>query len=286
MSVQSQITHQHTTARRLARRTARQRIHWTLGNLLMLAGFYLLLYVGGLYLQIDYLRMAARGDNDLEVPRSTLSLASTAAAPAPALPIPSIPFNLPILNSGGEFASAPPPAAQLDQVALVERVVIPSVGIDSKVIEVGWRTEEQNGQLVAVWDVAEYAVGQHKGTANPGEGGNVVLAGHVGGFGKVFKDLFYVQPGDQVVIYSDERQFLYTVQERLLVDEEGVPPEQRAANARLIEPTDYEVVTMITCWPPSGPERFKQRVILRATPFSVEPFGVDSVDAPVPHSIR
>jgi hypothetical protein len=37
---------------------------------------------------------------------------------------------------------------------------------------------------MAIWQVAEYAVGQHRGSANPGEGDNIVLAGHVGGFGQ------------------------------------------------------------------------------------------------------
>jgi LPXTG-site transpeptidase (sortase) family protein len=116
--------------------------------------------------------------------------------------------------------------------------------------------------------VAEYAVGQHRGSSNPGEGGNVVLAGHVGGYGKVFKDLFYVNPGDQITLYSDGQQYLYTVQERLVLTEEGVSPEQRDANAQYIAPTDHEVVTLVTCWPPKGPTKFTQRVVVRAVPFA------------------
>jgi sortase A len=79
-----------------------------------------------------------------------------------------------------------------------------------------------------------------------------------------------------VTIYSGGRQFLYTVEERLIVEEEGVPAEQRAANAALIGPTDEEVVTMVTCWPPNGPEKFTQRVILRAVPF--EPSAAPAAD--------
>ena len=51
----------------------RQRLIWTLGNLLMFTGIYLLFYVGGVYVQIDYQRLAARGDNDLDVPRAMIS---------------------------------------------------------------------------------------------------------------------------------------------------------------------------------------------------------------------
>lgn len=52
-----------------------------------------------------------------------------------------------------------------------------------------------------------------------------------------------------------------------MLDEEGVSPEQRAANARYIAPTNSEVVTLVTCWPPTGPDKFRQRVVVRAMPF-------------------
>jgi LPXTG-site transpeptidase (sortase) family protein len=258
-------------------RSPRQRLIWTLGNLMMFAGLYLLLYVGGVYAQIDYRRLAARGDNDLEVPRTTFSAPQAAPRPAATAPRPTVAqaatavpaFSIPqISGAEGQIASDVPSATQLAHVSAVQRVVIPSIALDSKVIEVGWSTQEISGKAAAVWDVAEYAIGQHRGSANPGEGGNVVLAGHVGGYGHVFRDLFYVHPGDQITIYSGGQEFLYVVQDRLIVDEDDAPPEQRAENAKLIAPTDHEVVTMITCWPPKGPDKFKQRVVVRAVPVS------------------
>jgi sortase A len=181
-----------------------------------------------------------------------------------------VPFTAPILSTAsidGQIAGAIPDAARAAHESTVTRVVIPSVGVDSKAVEVGWEVKEQNGQQVAAWQVAEYAVLPHRGSANPGEGDNIVLAGHVGGYGKVFKNLFYVRPGDQITLYSAGQQYLYVVQERLLLDEEGVSPEQRAANARYIAPTNSEVVTLVTCWPPTGPDKFRQRVVVRAAPF-------------------
>lgn len=251
--------------------TKRRRLYWTLGNLMLLSGLYLFLYVGGLYAQAQYNIMAARGDSDIEAPRILIGAAPSSDfamlatepvdAPAPA----SMPdFQAPVLNE----ARAGIANATHAEVSLVERLVIPSIKLDAKVIEVGWEIVEQGSERVAVWQVAEYAVGQHRGSANPGEGGNVVLAGHVGGFGQVFRDLYYVRPGEPIVLYSNGRQFLYTVEERLVVDEDEAPPEQRAENAKLIAPTDSEVVTMITCWPPTGPDKFKQRVVIRAVPFA------------------
>ncbi|HEX9371392.1 MAG TPA: hypothetical protein VF897_10305, partial [Roseiflexaceae bacterium] len=46
----------------------RAQLLWTLGNLCMLVGVVLLLYVGGLYTQAAYDRYAARGDTDLPAP--------------------------------------------------------------------------------------------------------------------------------------------------------------------------------------------------------------------------
>jgi LPXTG-site transpeptidase (sortase) family protein len=248
-------------------RLARSRLIWTIGNALMLVGVVLLLYVGGVYAQADYDRYAARGDTDLPAPQAIVS------QPAPAAPAPyrPAPFTAPDLSassySEGQVRGAVPDAARAAHQSTISRVVVPSIGVDSKVVEVGWDVTEQNGQQMAIWQVAEYAVGQHRGSANPGEGDNIVLAGHVGGYGKVFKNLFYINPGDQITLYSGGQQYLYTVQERLILTEEGVSPEQQAANAQYIAPTGTEVVTLVTCWPPKGADRFTQRVVVRAVPF-------------------
>lgn len=262
---------------------------WLLGTALMVLGAGLLIYVLVTTLQIEYYRWAARGDSPLPAPQVTTSgfrpadarplpvlpgLAPSAPAPAVAPSAPAGEVSLPAAPAtstlsavdSGLLISEPPEPVRAEWVATVDRLVIPAIRVDFKVIEVGWDTIEENGQLISVWQVAEYAVGQHRGSANPGEGDNIVLAGHVGGYGRVFKDLFYLKPGDEVIVYSRGQPYRYIVSERIVVDEEGVSPEQRLANARYIAPTGYEVVTMVTCWPPSGPDKFKQRVIVRALP--------------------
>lgn len=241
----------------------RARLILTIGNLLFFAGIYVLLYVGGVQSQIAYHRLAARGDNDLVA--HPVVIAAPSSSENNARSEPAV-FSVPVIGevtaplSADDSTSAAP-------ATTVNRLVIPSIDVDSKVVEVGWRIEDIAGQETAIWDVAEFAVGQHRGSANPGQGGNIVLAGHVGGYGKVFRDLYYVNPGDQIIVYSQGQQYLYLVEERILVTEEGVSAEQRAANARYIAPTDHEVVTMVTCWPISGPDRFSQRIIVRAVPF-------------------
>lgn len=255
----------------------RQRLLNMLGNLLLLASSYLLLYIGGMYADVIYHREAARGDSDIAlVERPQLP----ATAPVPTMRPTTPPDELgEDMMRWGTVAGVPhratpaPSSTPAPHISTVERLVIPSVAIDYKVIEVGWSTVEQGGEQVAVWDVADYAVGHHKGSANPGEGSNIVLAGHVAGYGHVFRDLYYVRPGEPVTIYSAGQQHQYVIKERLIVEETNASDEELQINAQLIGPTDAEQVTMITCWPPTGPKKFTQRVVVHAVP-------VDAPDAP------
>ncbi len=230
-----------------------RRWSWTLGNLLMFAGLYLLLYVGGVYADEAYLRAASRGDSTLPLP--VAAVVETVPASAPEA------FIAPNLNVASTAPLAGP--GTTTNHSAVSRLVIPKINVDSKVVEVGWSMQDD----VAVWQVAKFAVGHHQGSANPGEGDNIVLAGHVGGAGPVFADLIKLEPGDQVLLYSGGQEYLYVVRENLRVQEVGVPDEQRIKNAEYMHPTGSEVVTLITCWPPAGPNAFDQRVIIRAEPF-------------------
>ncbi len=147
--------------------------------------------------------------------------------------------------------------------------------IDKKVVEVPFRMEDNIQQ----WEVDLYRVGHHQGTSNPGGGSNIVLAGHSGGTAYPFNDIYYLEPGAVIQLYSNEQLFNYTVTENILVDEVGQPPEKRYENAQYILPTDREMVTMVTCWPLTDVptedgrfiEKFSQRVIVRAEP--MQPVG-------------
>jgi sortase A len=131
-------------------------------------------------------------------------------------------------------------------------ITIPSVGIDSQVVPVGWEMlPGKEGRDSAQWQVAEYAVGHHQGSANPGENGNVVMSGHVDWKGEVFRNLHKVKPGAEVHVYSGDREYLYIVVDTKLVKEEGpdVTDAMRQANAAYMNPTPDQTLTMITCWP-------------------------------------
>lgn len=227
---------------------------WMTGRLLLLAGLYLLFYAGGLYTLSLYNRLAARGDTVLPVIESSHR---------PAQPTD---FSMPDTSAALRSNRSSTPTVPHHDYSTVSRIVIPSIQVDAKVVAVGWTMDEAGSEGQSVWQVDDYAVGHHQGSANPGEGGNCVLSGHVSGEGRVFRRLYALSPGHQIILYSNGQPYLYVVQERLLVDEEQATPEQRAANLCAIQPTDREMVTLITCWPPDGPERYKQRIIVQAVP--------------------
>ncbi len=103
------------------------------------------------------------------------------------------------------------------------------------------------------WEQLKKGVGQHIGSANPGENGNVVLAGHDDVFGEVFRDLDKLQPGDQVILYTMQQQFIYRVTETRIVD-----PSQVDVMNSTTDPT----VTLISCYPYMVD---KQRIVVFAT---------------------
>jgi sortase A len=238
---------------------------------MVVAGLFALLYVGGLQAYIRGRVELRSGTPTVQVRRApALELSpSPVALPSPT-PTPSPP--LPVLNSPQGEASPviPTPVVDPQWRSAVTRIVIPKIGVDSDVIEVGWRVREIAGRQMAVWDVAKFAVGHHQGSGNPGEGTNIVMAGHVAGFaGAVFLDLIDVQPGDEVFLEGDEGQYLYVVEEILLFPEETVSLAERMHNARYMNPTEEEQLTLITCWPPWA---YDHRLIVLARPYRADPF--------------
>jgi sortase A len=145
-----------------------------------------------------------------------------------------------INNFAGILGTSKPPT----------KIQIPSVGINTGIVPVGWEMlPGKDGQKSSQWKVAEFAAGHHQGTANPGQVGNVVISGHVDWKGEVFRDLHNVQRGAEIHLYTDEREFLYIVQDVVLVLEDGATEVQKLQNARYMDPTPDQRLTLITCYP-------------------------------------
>ena len=123
------------------------------------------------------------------------------------------------------LANLPIPTPGLEQAV---RIQVPAIGVDAPVVQ---------GDN---WDQMKKGVGQHVGSADPGQNGNVVLSGHDDVFGEIFRDLEKLQPGDLVFLYTTQRQFVYVV-----TGSQIVPPTQ----VDVMNPTSNATLTLITCYP-------------------------------------
>ena len=90
--------------------------------------------------------------------------------------------------------------------------------------------------------------GHLAGTAQPGEDGNCVIAGHRDTHFRVLKD---IREGDDIVLQTDQGQFLYRVRRTQIVSPE---------NTSALQPTSGAELNLITCYPfyyvGSAPKRF------------------------------
>ena len=108
------------------------------------------------------------------------------------------------------------------------RLVIAKIGVDAPVI---------SGDD---WEDLKKGIGHRLGTANPGESGNMVVSAHNDIYGEIFRDLSKLEPGDEVRIYTDDATFRYIVNTVEIVEPTRV---------EVMDPTDYPILTMITCYP-------------------------------------
>jgi len=123
------------------------------------------------------------------------------------------------------LASLPVPTPGLQQAI---RIQIPAIGVDAPVVQ-------GDG-----WEQLKKGVGQHIPSANPGENGNVVLSGHNDVYGEIFRHLDRLQPGDQVILYTQQRAYTYIVERTLIVEPTAV---------EVIASTGAPTLTLISCYP-------------------------------------
>lgn len=123
------------------------------------------------------------------------------------------------------LANIPIPTPAPDQAI---RIQIPAIDIDAPVVQ-------GDG-----WEQLKKGVGQNIGSANPGQNGNVVLSAHNDVYGELFRYLDRLQPGDQVVLYTQQRQYVYVVDRSAIVEPTAV---------EVMASTGSPTVTLISCYP-------------------------------------
>ena len=123
------------------------------------------------------------------------------------------------------LANIPIPTPAPDQAV---RLQVPRLNLDAPVVQ-------GDG-----WEQLKKGVGQHIGSANPGQDGNVVLTAHNDVYGELFRYLDQLQPGDEVIVYTQQRQHVYVVDRTVLVEPTAV---------EVMAPTGSPTVTLISCYP-------------------------------------
>ena len=137
--------------------------------------------------------------------------------------IDEIPAHLqPMVQS---LANLPVPTAAPDQAI---RIQIPAIDIDAPVVQ-------GDG-----WEQLKKGVGQNFGSANPGQNGNVVLSAHNDVYGELFRYLDKLASGDQVILYTQQRQYVYVVDRTAIVEPNAV---------EVMASTGSPTVTLISCYP-------------------------------------
>ncbi len=142
---------------------------------------------------------------------------------------------------GSSFPPAPAPPAlgvQLQAVAAIPvptpgprsptRIVIPGINIDWPVVE---------GDS---WEELKQGIGHRVGSANPGERGNLVLAGHDDVYGEPFRDLEKLAAGSEVLVYAGGTSFRYVIKAKRVVAPNDLS---------VLSPSKDPIITLITCTP-------------------------------------
>ena len=108
------------------------------------------------------------------------------------------------------------------------RIQIPAIRVDAPIVQ-------GDG-----WEQLKKGVGQHLGTPDPGQNGNVVLSAHNDVFGEIFRDLDQLKPGDEVVLFTSQKTYTYVVEQTRIVEPTQV---------EVLNQTQEAIVTLISCYP-------------------------------------
>jgi len=180
-------------------------------------------------------------------PRPTTTAAPVAAASAAAAQVITASANMPVPQGAANTAKAILPEPGKPAFEQPTHIVIPAIKIDAPVAEAGIIINKQ-GQ--PEWDLPKGRVAAwHNNSSMLGQPGNLVLNGHNNIEGSIFAGLYDLKPGDKVILRSKSREVTYELSYYKLLKEKGEPVSVLIENAKYIEPTQDDRITLVTCWP-------------------------------------
>ena len=163
-----------------------------------------------------------------------------------------------------QFSDKSGDSTALIAASLITRIVIPSADINAPVLTVGMIPTSSSGEQE--WNIARYAVGHHNKTGVPGQGQNIVFSSYASDYGRIFATLDKAIPGSIITVYEGDVAHNYTVVSQKLVKAPHPSTREQISDSEIIAPTKGEQVTFITCWPPSGSDRYSSYLVVIAKP--------------------
>ena len=155
--------------------------------------------------------------------------------------------NMPAPQGAANAAKVVLPAPGKPAFEQPTHIVIPAIKVDAPVAEAGIIINKQ-GQ--PEWDLPKGRVAAwHNNSSLLGQPGNLVLNGHNNIEGSIFAGLYDLKPGDKVILRSKSREVTYELSYYKLLKEKDQPVSVLIENAKYIEPTPDDRITLVTCWP-------------------------------------
>lgn len=223
-------------------------------TILIGAAVILSVLAAGLLVQLDRGERARAATSELlvrDLRPGRVAAAGTGPAPVATSPAGATPPADPTATPTTEPVLPVPEPLPLDPFAetpdvVVGRIVIPAIGLDEDV--------HQGMTLTAI----NRGPSHWPGTALPGQRGNVVIAGHRTTYGKPFRDLDQLRPGDQVIYRTGAGTFTYAVTRTDVVTPDEV---------HIADQTVAYTSTLFACHPPgSAAYRIVVRLELQGGP--------------------
>lgn len=134
-----------------------------------------------------------------------------------------IPEHLQAIMQSFENLPIPTPGPQS-----ARQMQIPSINVNAPVV------------MGDNWEQLKKGIGQHLNTASPGQNGNMVVSAHNDIFGELFRDLDKLEPGDEVIVITQDRSYTYVVTGTQIVNPTDVS---------VMDQTDNATLTLISCYP-------------------------------------
>ncbi|MFZ3232999.1 MAG: class E sortase [Patescibacteria group bacterium] len=155
-----------------------------------------------------------------------------------------------ILSPKKLVPAKPQIAVDFDIVPYENRIVVPKIGKNVPLVDVeqGNNVDFDHMENIFMKEL-EKGVIRYPGTARPGENGNAFIFGHSsnfpwmpGSYNQVFALLDQLVYGDEIIVYYNQKKYVYVINQKEIVKPGDVKVLQR-------DNAEKKELSLMTCWP-------------------------------------